>query len=348
MSERDWLGLELVEAPAADARAAPAGPRRRPTSTRSRSSRERGGGMIDLDTVASAGSWEAALHAAGGAAWRAAERLLGRRGRLRLLRPAAAGPPRRARPRDGLLPLQQRRGGRRARARRARGRAGPGPRLGRPPRQRHRGDLLRLRRRSSTRASTRARSIRGPGAATDVGSGEGEGYTVNLPVPPGSGRRRVPVAGPARGRADRPRVAARADLHLGRLRRPPRRPARELRAGRRGATGRWRRRSRAWPPSWARRCCLPRGRLLRSARSPRSVVATLEALPRRRAIRARLPPEPAAPYRERLARLLARARPDSRLRSGGQLLLELAEHGFGKPGTVSRSSMESKPSWRSR
>jgi acetoin utilization deacetylase AcuC-like enzyme len=37
---------------------------------------EAGGGLVDADTVASAGSWRAALHAAGGAAW-AAERLLG-------------------------------------------------------------------------------------------------------------------------------------------------------------------------------------------------------------------------------------------------------------------------------
>jgi acetoin utilization deacetylase AcuC-like enzyme len=36
----------------------------------------RGGGMTDMDTVVSAGSWNAALHAAGGAAW-AAEALLG-------------------------------------------------------------------------------------------------------------------------------------------------------------------------------------------------------------------------------------------------------------------------------
>src|SRR5262249_35780509 len=74
MSDRDWLGLELVEAPAA---------------TREQLLRvhdeahidsieqlaARGGGMIDLDTVASAGSWEAALHSAGGAVL-AAERLL--------------------------------------------------------------------------------------------------------------------------------------------------------------------------------------------------------------------------------------------------------------------------------
>src|SRR5262249_23684851 len=66
MSDRDWLGMELVEAPAA---------------TREQLERvhtaahidsigelsERGGGPIDLDTVASPGSWNAALHAAGGA-----------------------------------------------------------------------------------------------------------------------------------------------------------------------------------------------------------------------------------------------------------------------------------------
>jgi acetoin utilization deacetylase AcuC-like enzyme len=74
MSERDWLGLELVEAPAA---------------TREQLERvhgashvdaiealsAKGGGMIDVDTIASEGSWEAALHASGGAV-EATERLL--------------------------------------------------------------------------------------------------------------------------------------------------------------------------------------------------------------------------------------------------------------------------------
>ena len=74
LEARGWLGLERVEAPAAD-----------------RSQLERvhapelidriealdaaGGGMIDLDTAVSANSWEAALHAAG-AATAAVERLL--------------------------------------------------------------------------------------------------------------------------------------------------------------------------------------------------------------------------------------------------------------------------------
>jgi acetoin utilization deacetylase AcuC-like enzyme len=73
LSERDWLGMELVEAPAATREQlervhAPA----HVDSIRELS--ESGGGPIDLDTVTSAGSWEAALHAAGGAV-HAAERL---------------------------------------------------------------------------------------------------------------------------------------------------------------------------------------------------------------------------------------------------------------------------------
>src|SRR5689334_16956758 len=74
MSGRDWLGMELVEAPAATE-----GQLERVHSAAHvesiRELAERGGGPIDLDTVASAGSWEAALHAAGGAR-HAAERLL--------------------------------------------------------------------------------------------------------------------------------------------------------------------------------------------------------------------------------------------------------------------------------
>ena len=74
MSERDWLGLELVEAPAATREQL-----ERVHSAAHVDSIEafsvKGGGMIDVDTVASEGSWEAAQHAAGGAV-HAAERLL--------------------------------------------------------------------------------------------------------------------------------------------------------------------------------------------------------------------------------------------------------------------------------
>jgi acetoin utilization deacetylase AcuC-like enzyme len=74
LSDRDWLGLELVEAPAAEREQLLRVHEERHVDSIEELS-GRGGGMIDLDTVASAGSWGAALHAAGGAA-HAAERLL--------------------------------------------------------------------------------------------------------------------------------------------------------------------------------------------------------------------------------------------------------------------------------
>jgi acetoin utilization deacetylase AcuC-like enzyme len=66
LSGADWHGLELVEAPAATREQL-----ERVHSTRLIESIESisaaGGGMVDLDTVASARSYDAALHAAGGA-----------------------------------------------------------------------------------------------------------------------------------------------------------------------------------------------------------------------------------------------------------------------------------------
>jgi acetoin utilization deacetylase AcuC-like enzyme len=75
LSERDWLGLERAEAPAAS-RDQLLRVHTEEHIERIRELSERGGGMIDLDTVASEASYGAALHAAGGAA-SAAERLLG-------------------------------------------------------------------------------------------------------------------------------------------------------------------------------------------------------------------------------------------------------------------------------
>ena len=106
---------------------------------------------------------------------------------------APAGPPRRGRPRDGLLPVQQRRGGRRARARRVRRRAGADPRLGRPPRQRHRGDLRRLRR--VLYASIHQWPLYpGTGAADVHGRGGGRGVHGQHAGAAGLGLDRVPVA----------------------------------------------------------------------------------------------------------------------------------------------------------
>jgi len=75
MSERGWLGLELVEAAAAERDQILRVHEPAHVDAIQQLS-ERGGGAIDLDTVASAGSWKAALHAAGGAA-QAVDLLLG-------------------------------------------------------------------------------------------------------------------------------------------------------------------------------------------------------------------------------------------------------------------------------
>src|SRR3954463_6505863 len=63
-----------------------------------------GGGRIDLDTVASGHSYEAAPRAAGGAAGRGSRPRRQRR-TAGVLRTAPSGPSRRARAGDGLLPL---------------------------------------------------------------------------------------------------------------------------------------------------------------------------------------------------------------------------------------------------
>jgi len=74
MAERDWLGVERVCAPPAE-RAWLERVHSSAHITRIEEFAAAGGGMIDSDTVASEGSWDAALHAAGGAV-HAAERLL--------------------------------------------------------------------------------------------------------------------------------------------------------------------------------------------------------------------------------------------------------------------------------
>jgi acetoin utilization deacetylase AcuC-like enzyme len=66
LSERDWLGFAVEDAPPVEPSTLTAiHPADYVDSIRSIS--ERGGGMLDLDTVASRGSFQAALHAAGGA-----------------------------------------------------------------------------------------------------------------------------------------------------------------------------------------------------------------------------------------------------------------------------------------
>jgi acetoin utilization deacetylase AcuC-like enzyme len=183
MAERDWLGLERVEAPAATREQL-----RRVHDPAHIDTIEaysaRGGGMIDIDTVTSEGSWEAARHAAGGAV-HATERLLDGGGFAF----------------SGLRPP-----GHHAEPDRAMGfclfnnvAVAAAHAIAECDAERvlildwdvHHGngteeifygssDVLY----SSIHQSP---LYPGTGAATDFGEGEGEGYTVNLPVPPGSG-----------------------------------------------------------------------------------------------------------------------------------------------------------------
>ena len=97
-------------------------------------------GMLDEDTFFSPGSWEAVL-AAAGAAVRSGAGLGRGAGAARPRRRPPAGTPRRARPGHGVLPVQQRGGGRGRRARR-RLRPRGDRRLGRAPRKRDPGGLL--------------------------------------------------------------------------------------------------------------------------------------------------------------------------------------------------------------
>jgi acetoin utilization deacetylase AcuC-like enzyme len=181
---RDWLGYERREAPAVAMRRLYAvHPATYVDEVRFMS--ERGGGSFDADTVASAGSYEAALHAAGGAV-AMVEALVGGEASVAF---------------SGLRP--------------------PGHHA--EPRQamgfclfnnvavaaRHAIDVLGLERvfildwdvhhgngtndifhasREVLFASIHQSPLYpGTGPLSDVGEGAGEGYTINLPVPPGSG-----------------------------------------------------------------------------------------------------------------------------------------------------------------
>ena len=66
LEERDWLGWDVRPSPQAPREAIAAVHSLRHVE-RIEAICARGGGMIDMDTIASPGSWEAALHAAGGA-----------------------------------------------------------------------------------------------------------------------------------------------------------------------------------------------------------------------------------------------------------------------------------------
>ncbi len=183
LQRRDWLGFERREAPAATTEQLVAvhSPEHveavRQTSAR--------GGSFDLDTPTSAGSWEAALHAAGGAC-ALAEALMGGGERVGF---AALRPPGHH--------------------------AGPAQAMGfclfanAAIAARHALDSLGAERvfvldwdvhhgNGTNAIFHSSRDVLfaslhqypfwpGTGALTDSGSGEGEGFSINLPVPEGSG-----------------------------------------------------------------------------------------------------------------------------------------------------------------
>ena len=137
--------------------------------------------------------------------------LLGGAAPTGVLGAAAAGPPRRARAGDGLLPLRQRRRSRPSRrARRARRSSACWSSTGTCT------TATAPRRSSPPTPAVLFVSIHqsplypGTGPASSSGTGAGEGFTVNLPVPGGSGDATLPLAGRARRRAADPRRGSRS------------------------------------------------------------------------------------------------------------------------------------------
>jgi acetoin utilization deacetylase AcuC-like enzyme len=144
-----------------------------------------GGGMIDMDTVASEDSWDAALHAAGGASW-AAERLLARDARAAF---CAMRPPGHHAERDRAMGfcLFNNVAVAAADAIAAHG----AERVLVLDWDVHHGngtEAIFAASRDVVYVSIHQSPLYpGTGDASFVGEGEGEGHTINLPVPPGSG-----------------------------------------------------------------------------------------------------------------------------------------------------------------
>ena len=183
MSQRGWLGMELVEAPPATREQL----ERVHSPAHVESIEElsaRGGGPIDLDTVASAGSWSAALHGAGGAV-HAAARLLSDGG----FAFCGLRPPGHHADRDRAMGFCLFNNVAVA-ASHAIAELGV-ERVLVLDWDVHHGNGTEAIFYSSSQvlysSIHQSPLYPGTGAATDLGTGDGEGYTVNLPVPPGAG-----------------------------------------------------------------------------------------------------------------------------------------------------------------
>jgi acetoin utilization deacetylase AcuC-like enzyme len=184
LEEREWLGFEREEAPAVDPeRLQAVHPVAYVEAIRRIS--ERGGGMLDVDTVAGAATYEAALHSAGGAV-RAVDALLGGDASLAFcgLRP----PGHHAEPAQAMgfcifnnVAVAARH-------------ALDGHGLERVlvlDWDVHHGngtnDIFYASDAVLYASLHQSPLYPGTGALSESGEGAGEGYTVNLPVPPGSG-----------------------------------------------------------------------------------------------------------------------------------------------------------------
>jgi acetoin utilization deacetylase AcuC-like enzyme len=184
LEERGWLGFERLLSPAADRAALSAVHPERYVAAIERFC-EAGGGNLDLDTVTSAGSFEAALHSAGGAV-RMVDLLLGGEAGVGF---SCHRPP-----------------GHHATVSRAMGfclfnnvaiaathalERGSVSRVMIVDWDVHHGngtnDIFHSSDRVLFISIHQAPLYPGTGPASDVGTGPGEGYTVNLPVAPGAG-----------------------------------------------------------------------------------------------------------------------------------------------------------------
>ncbi len=185
-----------------------------------------GGGHIDMDTVAMAATYEAAVRSAGGAV-ALVDSLLSGEAATGLLGHAAARAPRRAAAGDGVLLLRQRGGGGAPRRGGARRRAGADPRLGRPPRQRDERDLPRGPARA-VRLDPRVAAVSGHGSGVRSGRGRRRGLHGQPAGAGRLGRRDLPLAGRPRRAAADGGVGAGARAGVGGLRRALAGPARHL------------------------------------------------------------------------------------------------------------------------